>query len=59
MSLTATTARVLVLARKSASETVQVMLRIPAALAGAFASVYVDPYQPRNTANDPADPRNF
>ena len=31
----------------------------PAAIGRAFASAYADPYQPKYSANDPADPRNF
>ncbi len=31
----------------------------PAAISRAFASAYADPYQPKHSADDPADPRNF
>lgn len=51
--------KTLVIGTRIATDLALAMARTPAALSRAFASAYADPYQPKHSANDPADPRNF
>ncbi len=53
------TRNALVIGTRSATDLALAMARTPAAISRAFASAYADPFQPKHSANDPADPRNF
>lgn len=52
-------AHVLGLAKRAALRSVAKLAHAPDAIGRAFASAYVDPYQPKGSGRNPSDPENF